>query len=152
MSLPAIKELFKKIEKSIFSIEAVYQYPELAPKFIELASMLDEYDGDTEDWIYIGDMGCECNLASLLVGAFWHYTEWHSGQDSESYAALCAIGKVYSPGMECPPKDEDTEDDEDYDSERQCYILLNKQANDPDGVRKENELRLKQLNDNVDLT
>jgi hypothetical protein len=56
----------------------------------------------------LGEFG-ECSLDSFLVGAYWALTEWHGGQASDSYAALCAIGSIFSPGMSGPPTEEDSE-------------------------------------------
>ena len=38
----------------------------------------------------------------MIVGAYWHYSEWHGGQTSDGYAALCALGKIFRPGMTGP--------------------------------------------------
>jgi hypothetical protein len=46
-------------------------------------------------------------LDDLIVGAYWHYSEWHGGQSSKSYVALCALGQVFTPGMS--RADEDNE-------------------------------------------
>lgn len=51
--------------------------------------------------------GLECSLDDLLIGSYWSLTEWHGGQWSPEYRALCAIGGIFSPGMSCPPKEED---------------------------------------------
>lgn len=59
-------------------------------------------------------------LDSLIIGAYWHYTEWHGGQWSDGYAALCALGRVFSPGMECGP--------EPGTGEQEAYELLNAMA------------------------
>ena len=39
----------------------------------------------------------ECSLDSLIVGAYWSLTEWHGGQSSPEYAALCALGNNENP-------------------------------------------------------
>ncbi len=49
------------------------------------------------DW-YLG----ECSVFTLLdiiEGAYWHYYEGHSGMSSYGYAALCALGEVFEPGI-----------------------------------------------------
>jgi hypothetical protein len=58
------------------------------------ASDLDEFVWDT-----VGEYG-EFTLGDLIEGAYWHYTEWHGGMLSSGYGALCALGEVYSPGMD----------------------------------------------------
>ena len=56
------------------------------------------------DW----DLGecLDCCLSDFIVGAYWALTECHSGQYSESYAVMCSLGSIFSPGMACGP-DED---------------------------------------------
>lgn len=49
----------------------------------------------------------ECTLDSFLIGAYWSLTEWHGGQSSPEYAALCAIGSIFSPGCTSPPTSDD---------------------------------------------
>lgn len=81
----------------------------------ELANAVHDYQGDSDDLWYIGEYGA-CSLADFLVGAYWHYTEWHAGQASQSYVALCAIGQVFSPGMSGP------------EDENPAYQALNEMA------------------------
>ncbi|MHC5061910.1 MAG: hypothetical protein ACYTFK_12600 [Planctomycetota bacterium] len=49
----------------------------------------------------------DCSLDSLIVGAYWALAECHEGQYSDSYATLCALGTIFSPGMSCAPEDDD---------------------------------------------
>ena len=73
---------------------------------------------DETNWS-IGE--CEAaSLDSLIVGAYWSLTEWHGGQDSATYAALCALGGIFSPGMTSAP----TEDE--GGGEWTAYKLCNK--------------------------
>lgn len=74
----------------------------LPEKLIELAEAIKSEE--ETDW----NMGefTEAPLSELIVGAYWALTEWHAGQWSESYAALCALGGIFSPGMTNAP-DED---------------------------------------------
>ena len=62
---------------------------------------------DGIDW-GLGYSG-ECDLGSLIVGAYWSLSEWHAGQSSPSYAALCALGMVFSPGCSSGPDEESSE-------------------------------------------
>ena len=71
---------------------------------------------DKTNWS-LGESG-DCTLASFLIGAYWSLTEWHGGQSSPEYAALCAIGSIFSPGCTSPP----TSDDE---SEYWPYVAVN---------------------------
>ena len=47
----------------------------------------------------------ECDLSSLIIGAYWSLSEWHAGQYSASYAALCTLGQVFQPGMVSGPEE-----------------------------------------------
>jgi len=51
--------------------------------------------------------GMEADLSDLVCGAYWSLTEWHAGQYSATYAALCALGSIFSPGMSGPPTEEE---------------------------------------------
>jgi hypothetical protein len=51
----------------------------------------------------------ESPLGDLLVGAYWSLTEWHAGQWSPSYAALCAVGTVFKPGCTSGPEPDSPE-------------------------------------------
>ena len=46
----------------------------------------------------IGEGG-ECALAYFIIGAYWHYSEYHSGQSSKGYYALSLLGMVFDPNM-----------------------------------------------------
>lgn len=117
--LEKIKKIYEGIYASTFTINPIFKYQDLADQFVELAEALVEYNGESEDWIYLGE-GSECQLGDMVVGAFWHYTEWHAGQSSRSYEALSSLGKIYQPNMEQPP----SEDDE-HSMEGDCYRRLN---------------------------
>lgn len=52
---------------------------------------------DETDWS-TGEGG-EFTLDTLLVAAYWALTDCHSGQYSNTYACMCKIGDVFSPGM-----------------------------------------------------
>ncbi len=51
----------------------------------------------------------EAPLGDLITGAYWSLTEWHAGQASSSYAAMCALGRVFKPGCASGPKPESGE-------------------------------------------
>jgi hypothetical protein len=71
---------------------------DLPAALIALAQAVHDYDGETESmWGTIGEH-TECPLGDLLVGAYWALTEWHGGQSSDTYAAMCAVGRVFNPG------------------------------------------------------
>lgn len=93
------------INSAIFTIKPACTYQELTAKFIELCDIINKEDNDSE-WYHIGEHS-ESELGALVAGAMWHYTEWHSGQFSDSYAALSACSGIYDPGMTCAPDDSD---------------------------------------------
>ena len=78
-----------------------------------LCELLEE-ECEEVDW-YIGEVEAFC-LDDLVVGAYWHFTEWHEGQDSASYQLLCQLGGVFDPGMSS------------CDEDNSAYQLLNQLA------------------------
>jgi hypothetical protein len=93
-----IEQLFDKVSNALFRVGNTLSYAEVTDLLIELANAIHSFPDDSEGLWSIGECG-DCTLDALLVGAYWHYTEWHGGQYSSGYAALCAIGEVFSPGM-----------------------------------------------------
>lgn len=87
------------------SLGANYEYID---QITELSNVIADYEGETETIWHLGEFG-EYTLDALLVGAYWHFTEWHAGQWSSSYAALCAIGRVFNPGMTDGPEPDSSE-------------------------------------------
>jgi len=82
---------------------------DLPAALIRLADAVDAEDPDNDAWIYLGEGG-DCCCSDLIVGAYWALTEWHGGQYSDTYRAMCALGNVFSPGMSMPPtSDEEPE-------------------------------------------
>lgn len=79
---------------------------DLCDTIIELCNAINEEEGT--NWS-LGEHG-EFTLDSFLIGAYWSLTEWHAGQWSEEYAALCAIGSIFSPGMTGGPEPESSEE------------------------------------------
>ena len=102
MSIKNITNLYNLIDLSIGSINPPLEtYSRVTDALISLANAVADYDGDIDDeeiW-YIGEHGYMGGLDNLIVGAYWHYTDWHGGQWSRGYAALCALGRVFSPNM-----------------------------------------------------
>lgn len=76
---------------------------DLCSALIELCDAINAED--ETDW-YLGEYA-DCCLCDLLPGAYWALTEWHAGQYSPEYRALCAIGSIFQPGMSQPPTEED---------------------------------------------
>ena len=70
-----------------------------------LADAVSETETDESTWC-IGEF-LECDLASLIIGAYWALTEWHDG--GATYATLCWLGKIFSPGMTSGPEPDSSE-------------------------------------------
>ena len=101
--MSALNRLFNVIDKSLFTICGKLDYARITDAITRLADTVQDTETDESTWA-IGEFGA-CTLGDLIVGAYWHYTEWHSGQFSDGYAALCALGAVFSPGMGGPEED-----------------------------------------------
>ncbi len=91
------------LASSLFRIDG--ERIDLPAKMIELADAVKAAPDDESIW-YIGEFSEAC-LDDLIVGAYWAFSEWHAGQASDSYAALCALGSIFNPGMTNAP-DEDS--------------------------------------------
>jgi len=119
MTIKKITALHAELEQALFFINPKLDYIEVIEKLTEFANLIHALDEGNDKWLYIGD----CSSATppdLLIGAYWHLTEWHSGQWSDSYAAMCAIGEVFHPGMSNGPEEES--------SEHYVYTALNTMA------------------------
>lgn len=92
-----IERLFKVIDNSLFMTTGKLDYDRVTDAFIKLADLVHDSDLDESIW-YLGEFS-HCCLSDLIVGAYWHYSDWHAGQYSKSYQALCALGQIFSPGM-----------------------------------------------------
>jgi len=93
-----IERVFKVVDRSLFSITGKLDYDRLTAAIIRLGKLVEAFDGDTEDIWYIGEME-SCSLSDLIIGAYWHYAEWHAGQFSDGYMALSVLGQTFSAGM-----------------------------------------------------
>ena len=97
-TLRNIERLYRVIDRSLFYTDGNLDYARLTDAFISLSNAIMADDSDTETIWSIGEYS-SVSLDNLIVGAYWHFTEWHDGQASTSYAALCALGEVFQPGM-----------------------------------------------------
>jgi hypothetical protein len=104
-TLKNIKRLKNVIDKSLYTITGKLPYSRITDAITGLANLVTEYPDDSEDIWFMEDN--YCGIASLIVGAYWHYTDWHAGQRSPEYAALSALGQVFNPGMSLPEDDND---------------------------------------------
>jgi hypothetical protein len=92
---------------------------DLPEALIALGNAVAENETDETTWA-LGEYSEAC-LGDLIVGAYWILTEWHAGQSSPEYAALCALGRVFSPGMTGPP---DLDDPDNCGGEATAYELI----------------------------
>lgn len=61
--------------------------------------------------------GCDaCTLGGLIVGSYWALTKWHGGQSSPEYAAMCALGRVFSPGPCASGPEPESDESDAYDA------------------------------------
>ncbi len=107
-----IKRLYRVINASLFLITGKLDYARITDATIALANAVHAFNGDSDDLWSIGECDA-CSLSDFIVGAYWHYCEWHAGMLSPSYGALCALGEVFNPGMTSTETDND------------AYIALN---------------------------
>jgi len=94
------------LERELFTINAKLKYNDVIEYLKKLADLVADYKPD--DWIYIGEYG-HATASDMIIGAYWHLTEWHAGQYSDSYAAMSSLGRIFSPGMASGPEDDSPE-------------------------------------------
>lgn len=80
MSQRNIERFYNVAYNSLFTINGTLSYDRVTDCLIKLANELSATDTDEEDVWTCGEFN-EAALADLIVGAYWHYTEWHGGQD-----------------------------------------------------------------------
>jgi hypothetical protein len=110
----AIESLYNIAHHNIGTINGTMDYDRITDTLITLANVICDSETDESTW-WIGENGF-FGLEDLIVGAYWHYSEWHGGQFSKGYYALSALGQVFHPGMAMP------------DDENIAYQLLNELA------------------------
>jgi hypothetical protein len=83
---------------------------DLTTDLITLAQSIRENEPDSEGyWLYLGE-GEEFTCSDLIVGAYWALAEWHGGQNDPTYAALCELGRIFSPVMTDGPEPDSSEE------------------------------------------
>ena len=100
VTLSSINRIYRAIDAAVFCTNGNLDYDRVTDAVIVLANSVHDFpmsDDGYEVWD-IGEFG-SCCLSDFIIGAYWHYTEWHAGQWSNGYAALSALGQVFSPGM-----------------------------------------------------
>jgi hypothetical protein len=104
-----IKRVYNLIRKSLFEINPPLKYNRIVKAFQTLAEMVGNSDCDNDELWYIGE-GFEASLPDMIIGAYWFFTDYHSGQWSDEYSALSLLGNVFSPGMANGPEEDSGEE------------------------------------------
>jgi len=102
MSERHIERLTKLLNHNINCVNGSLTYGRIQEALRILCEKIEELE-DTENVWYLDD------LTDILIGSFWHFTEWHGGQSSDTYLTLCFLGRIFSPGMSCGPEDDSGE-------------------------------------------
>ena len=98
-----IKRLHRVITDTVCTTQGKLSYERVQDALIKLCEVINSADELDEAVWYIGS-GAEAALDDVIIGAFWHFTEWHDGK--KGYQTLSALGQVYSPGCETGPEPE----------------------------------------------
>ena len=115
---PTIENIYQShtyIMRHMFQVGSTLDYLSLVCSIGTLADDVHAFEGETDYLWSIGECS-ESSLPDLLVGAYWHLTEWHGGQTSTTYDTMCQIGNVFNPGMSC------------VEPENDAYQMLNEMA------------------------
>ena len=91
-----IRRIYNVLENSLFTINGKLDYDRVMDGIILLCDHINQEEDTEQIWEY--QKHCVA-IMDFLPGAYWHFTAWHGGQDSKSYAALCAVGSIFTPGM-----------------------------------------------------
>lgn len=91
------ESIFNLIYSNLFTIKPVkaLDYYGLQCAFVDLVEAI-EKEPET-DWS-IGEF-TECCLDDLIMGAYWFFADYHAGQYSTQYAALCVLGRIFKPNF-----------------------------------------------------
>lgn len=106
--IPKIRALHSAIVQSLFHRKPRISYTRTIQAIDLLARLVADYPGESDVIWSIGEC-TECTVDTLLVAAYWHLAHWHEGQYSDSYRAMCNIGRVFNPGMSGEPRRDDPE-------------------------------------------
>lgn len=102
ISLATVERLRNLIEKSVLNTDPPLSYDRTIEAIAVLGNACFRYHsnsslGKTEDWICLGQDIVP--IDAIIIGSYWHLTEYHSGQFSNEYIALCSLSRIYSPIM-----------------------------------------------------
>lgn len=108
VTISSIKRLHRVIDRSLFFTDGNLDYARITDGLITLANAVNAYDGEFDDIVNIGESDTG-TVSDTIVGAYWHYAARHAGQWSKEYAALSALGGVFSPGVSNGPERDTSE-------------------------------------------
>lgn len=98
------------IERSLFTIDPPLGYKKTMKAIEILAKLVHEFEGENDRLWYIGESG-SCTVDSLIVGAYWFFSEYYNGMWSDEYRTQCTLGTVFKPGMTSGPEPDSSEAD-----------------------------------------
>lgn len=93
----------KIVSSDIFKVNG--RKIDLPKELMNLANLIHSHKGEV-DWELSNDM--EASLDDIIIAGFWLCSEWNSGQESDAYAAYCALGQVFTPSYSCPPSEDES--------------------------------------------
>ena len=88
----------------------------------KICSKLGALETDCDVWLYFGDDSEASGLPDFIAAAYWACADCHGGQESETYATMCALGTIFKPGM--TSLNDDPESSEKFAYDRICEYLL----------------------------
>lgn len=94
--------------RAITRTDSTLDYARTVAALELLANTLNSTETDETVW-YLGEF--DVSLDALIVGGYWHLVEWHAGQWSDQYRAMCALGRIFKPGMTDGPEPDSSEMD-----------------------------------------
>lgn len=113
------------MESNLFRLAG--QEIDLCAELIGLCDEIKALPREDDSWLSWGEF-LECSAPDLIIGSYWALTEWHRGQGSAEYAARCALGDIFSPGMTAGPEPGSSEVDA---YEACCGYFARKSARKP---------------------
>jgi hypothetical protein len=103
--MPIVRAYHKIITSDVFRTDG--QPIDLCQCLIDLADAINAAEIDEFMWSL--GYSTEASLDCLVIGAYWALTEWHGGQHSPEYAALSALGSIFTPNMASGPEEGEPE-------------------------------------------
>lgn len=92
-----INALRKVVTYNLTMIDGTLNYDRVTDAITKLANTIAETDTDESLW-WLGESEA-FTLADLIIGGYWFYSDYHNGQWSKEYAALCALGEMFKPNF-----------------------------------------------------